>query len=148
MIKEQFYKNCLTSEGQEINREKFAPLTIDGIYYKNTDIDINDMSRWNEIVYLSKYGKVITWEALLNSDKKNEMGEILPDETFGQVLDMQNWEIYTMWDIMQKTVWYYENRFKPEKKDIKFYRDIAIKVYDNLSGEEIDVTIDKIAKGE
>ena len=145
MTKEQFYKNCLTSEGKSININMFAPLTLDGSYYKNTKIDVDDMRQWNEIVYLSRYGKVITWEALIDSDKTNEYGEILPDETYGQTLDMQDWEVLTMWDILQRIVWYYENGTIKNKKDIKFYHDLAIKIYHGLNGEDIGVIIKRLS---
>lgn len=148
MTKEQFYRNCLTSEGQEINKNTFRPLTME-TYYKNTQIDINDMRNWNEIVYLSKYGNQITWEAFIDGEEvekpiKNDKGEIIgtikeiqPDETFGQLLDQDKWEIYTMWDIIQKTIWVCENVPPINKKSLQEYSDIAKQVFDMAKGESI-----------
>ena len=149
MTKEQFYRNCLTSEGREENKNTFRPLTME-TYYKNTQIDINDMRNWNQIVYMSKYGNQITWEAfidgeIIQEDIKNEKGEIIhykgeiiPDETFGQLLDQDKWEIYTMWDILQEIINIYENPLlKRPKKDISEYIEWAKNTYNNLKGESV-----------
>ena len=150
MTKDKFYQNCLTEKGREENKNLLAPITMDGIYYKNTEIDINDMRTWNEIIYLSKYGKEMTWEALIDGeviqeDIKDEndrtihyKGEIVPNETFGQILGQDKWEIYTMWDIIQKTIIVYEN-VPPirEKKSLQEYADVAKKVYEMAKGESI-----------
>lgn len=149
MTKEQFYRNCLTSEGQEINKNTFRPLTME-TYYKNTQIDINDMRTWNEIVYQSKYGNQISWEAFIDGEEvekpvKNDKGEVVgtikeiqPDETFGQLLDQDKWEIYTMWDILQQIINIYENPLlKRPKKDITEYIEWAKNIYNNLKGENI-----------
>ena len=152
MIKEQFYRNCLTSEGREENKNIFRPLTME-TYYKNTQIDINDMRNWNQIVYLSKYGNQITWEAFIDGETiekpvKNEKGEVVgttkeiaPDETYGQILDQDKWEIYNMWDILQEIINIYENPLlKRPKKDIAEYIEWAKNTYNNLKGESVYYT--------
>ena len=142
MTKEQYYSNCLTSEGQEENEQEFNDLKSLKQYYKK-DIDINDYRNWSEIIYIPKNGKQITWEAFIDGVEiekpiKNDKGEIIPDETYGQLLDQDKWEIYTMWDILQQIINIYENPLlKRPKKEITEYIEWAKNIYNNLKGEDI-----------
>ena len=115
MTKEQFFRNCLTEEGRKENQDTFRPLTME-TYYKNTEFDIYDYSQWDKIVYMSKYGNQITWEAFIDGERVEEdvrdengkiilcKGEILPDDTYGDIVSQENWEIYNMWDILQDII--------------------------------------------
>ena len=145
MTKEQFYRNCLTKEGQEENEKEFNDLKTLKQYYKK-DIDINDYRNWSEIIYIPKNGKQKTWEAFVDGieiNRKDQNGEIIgkqiiPDETYGQLLDQDKWEIYTMWDILQTIINIYENPLlKRPKKDITEYIEWAKNIYNNLKGENI-----------
>ena len=145
MTKEQFYRNCLTKEGQEENEKEFNDLKTLKQYYKK-DIDINDYRNWSEIIYIPKNGKQKTLEAFVHGieiNRKDQNGEIIgkqiiPDETYGQLLDQDKWEIYTMWDILQTIINIYENPLlKRPKKDITEYIEWAKNIYNNLKGENI-----------
>ena len=149
MTKEQFYRNCLTKEGQKENEKEFNDLKTLKQYYKK-DIDINDYRNWSEIIYIPKNGKQITWEAFIDGEEvekpiKNDKGEtvgtikeIAPNGTYGQILDQDKWEIYTMWDILQQIINIYENPLlKRPKKDITEYIEWAKNIYNNLKGENI-----------
>lgn len=81
MTKDNFYRNCLTPEGREKNVKYFNQ----GLkhYYKNNDIDITNVKNWNEIVYIPIHGR-----------------ENIDDETISEELQQQDWDIWTMADIM------------------------------------------------
>lgn len=146
MTKEQFFRNCLTEEGRKENQDTFRPLTME-TYYKNTEFDINDYSQWDKIVYMSKYGNQITWEAFIDgkevekpvydeNDPTKQVGtikEIEPDESFGEILPQENWEIYNMWDILQDII----KAYKAQHKTIDEYIEMAKQLFENLKGESI-----------
>ena len=75
MTKEQFYKNCFTPEGREKNEKELINLTSLHRYYKKQDIDLNDISNWDEIIYMPTYGNI--------------------ELETGTITEQQNWEIFS-----------------------------------------------------
>ena len=129
MTKEQFYRNCLTSEGREENNQEFTNLKSLKQYYKK-DIDINDLIQWNEIVYIQKYGKI---------QLENEFtGE--QEEDYGEIKPQQDWGIYTMWDILNTIIYTYEKVYN-QRLSITEYMQKTKELYNLLNGGNINEII-------
>ena len=134
MTKEQFYRNCMTEEGQEENNKEFTNLQTLQRYYKK-DIDINDFTQWKEIVYLSKYAKTQL--------EDENTGEVTED--YGEIKQQQDWEIYTLWDILDIAIYYYEKIYKTPQNIAK-YIIIAKNIYNRLDGNNLDDIIQGAGK--
>lgn len=118
MTKEQFYRNYLTEEGQKRNEEEFTNLKTLKRYYKREDIDLNDIAKWDEIIYIPDYGKV--------------------DIESGEIKEQQYWQIYSFLDIIKISKRMRENRQKvldnfDKNKDLDL-TEYSKQVFNNLNG--------------
>ena len=124
----------MTEEGQEENNKEFTNLQTLQRYYKK-DIDINDFTQWKEIVYLSKYAKTQL--------EDENTGEVTED--YGEIKQQQDWEIYTLWDILDIAIYYYEKIYKTPQNIAK-YIIIAKNIYNRLDGNNLDDIIQGAGK--
>ena len=124
MTKEQFYRNCLTEEGQNRNEKEFTNLKTLKRYYKREDIDLNDMTKWDAIIYIPAYGKI--------------------DYETNEIHYQQYWNIYSFLDIIKIAKRMRENKIlqafdKNKNLDLIQY---SIQLFNNLKGEVLFKPID------
>ena len=110
MTTQQF---CNTNE--ELVEQEYNKLTLPRYYRKN--MNITDLTQWNEIVYIPSNGRI----------------ELYDDETLGQILPKNYWEIYTVWDIITELL------------GIGYTLDEAVnkipRLYDNMHGQSMEELI-------